>query len=85
MWRQPLAQVVVLEGSQAPRQQQMVNMLLGERAEQGAAGQEQEEGESAGSKQWESSFLKREKLPLFPSSKVTPKFFVSLSSAVAYR
>ena len=51
MWHQPLAQVVVLEGSQAPRQQQMVNMLLGERAEQGAAGQEQEEGESAGSKQ----------------------------------
>ena len=51
MWRQLLAQVVVLEGSQAPRQQQMVNMLLGERAEQGAAGQEQEEGESAGSKQ----------------------------------
>ena len=51
IWRQPLAQVVVLEGSQAPRQQQMVNMLLGERAEQGAAGQEQEEGESAGSKQ----------------------------------
>merc|ERR550534_679300 len=43
--------VVVLEGSQAPRQQQMVNMLLGERAEQGAAGQEEEEGESAGSKQ----------------------------------
>ena len=51
MWRQPLAQVVVMEGSQAPRQQQMVNMLLGERAEQGAAAQDQEEGESAGSKQ----------------------------------
>jgi len=43
--------VVVLEGSQAPRQQQMVNMLLGERAEQGTAGQDQEEGESVGSKQ----------------------------------